>query len=651
MPTVGLSIAVTKMVAFALMFVVASVVASSGVGIGAGTPADAALSPQISITSPQNWQRVRAGAPLRVAGSAQSGSVALRQVKVVVRDTVTKQYVTATGELTGSWTALEATLSNQGSAADWQVVIPDMPAGRYKIRARAFDAERNRTAWTVRRLLVDEAPGATVAVYDDPGQGFRAATGLAESQRFSLSVTGNGTSQPSFVYRSDNDFEPGWSGAYDFLQEANHWTTFSFDGSVEVLAERLDGADIDTCVVRPLHLGITGSIDGSRCSFTLTEPAHLSVEIDEDAVASRRIEHVGLVTKHVVKHPLFVFAEPIEEDVANPGDPNTTYFGPGFHDIGLEHPLPNGHTVYIAGGAVVQGSFINAEGSPSDITIGGRGILTAKGIEETPEQQAGWRHHGISYSGGGTGNRIEGITMTDGLRGAINSYSTVDVSRVKILSWKHRNDGITAGDDSTLRHLFIKAQDDNIKLYASNLVVDQVVVWQQMSGAVLKLAWQLPRPATGNVVTDLTVIHSDVFTDYPATETDEPDLSGKSSIIASMGYRRGGSTTDLLVRDLIVESPNPHRLMALRMVSNHNNRFWGDPDANTTIDGVVVEDLVLAGEPKLASALYGNSNGRISGVEFRNVEVAGRTMTDQGQFDSTLPFVVAGRADGPTYQP
>lgn len=620
-----------------------------GALFGVTSPTTAAPRPQITIDSPLPGHHASAQQALVVSGNAASPAAPLLRVRVVVKEAGAQHYVTATGDLTSSWTALEATLHGGGPEAGWSLTVPGLPPGSYQIRARAIDVDRNRTAWLVQPLEVVEA-NSSFEVYPDPGQGYEEATGLGRSDRFAVTVTQGRTTRESYVYRSDNDFQPAWSGSLDYLQEANHWTTFSFDGSVVVAAERLDGEPIGTCMVRPLNLAITPTIEGSICSFTLDQPAQVSVEIDEGTVASRTINHVGLVTKTIVKHPLLVFAEPLEADVPLPGDPNTTYFGPGFHPIGLGHRVPNGHTVYLAGGAVVQGTLVSGDPSPEGMTIRGRGILTARGIEETPEQEARWTNHGIGLAGGGSRNLIEGITMTDGLRGAITSYSPVDVSRVKVMSWSHRNDGISVGPGSTLDHLFLKVQDDAIKLYASDLTVRDVVVWQQTSGAVLKLAWNLPRPATGNLVSDLTVIHSDVFTDYPATETDRPELSGKSSIIASMGYRTGGTTVDLVVRRLTVEDPAPHRLMALRMVSQHNGTTWGTPGAATSIEGLVIEDLVLAGAPRLDGVLYGNSAGTITGVEFRGVEVDGRILTDQADFDAALPFTVAANADPPAYR-
>jgi hypothetical protein len=623
--------------------------------LGAASPITAAASPQITIDSPAPGYHAPAGHAITATGTAASPSALLLRVRVVVKHTASQRFVTQDGGLTSSWTALDATLDRRGREAGWNLTIPGLPAGTYLIRARAIDVERNRTAWLEQTMEVTEGDvvvddDSSFQVYADPGQGYEAATGLSSSDRFAVSVTQGGVTRDSYVYQSDNDFQTSWEGGLDYLQEANHWTGFSFDGSVEVAAERLDGKSIDTCVVRPLNLGISPTINGSSCSFTLDEPAHVSVEIDESAVASHTITHVGTVTKDIVKHPLLVFADPLEVDAPQPGDPDTTYFGPGFHDIGLDYEVPNGHTVYLAGGAVVQGTFVNADPSPNGITIRGRGILTAKGIKETATQNAQWTNHGIGFTGGGSGNLVEGITMTDGLRGAITSYSPVDVSRVKMLSWSHRNDGISVGAGSTLENLFLKVQDDSIKLYASDLVVRDVVVWQQTSGAVLKLAWSLPRSVTNNRVTDLTVIHSDVFTDYPKSETQQPELSGKSSIIASMGYRTGGATTDLVVRRLTIEDPSPHRLMALRMVSHHDGKTWGTPGANTSIDGIVFEDLVLAGTPLLDSVLYGNSAGSITGIEFRSVEVGGRTLANQADFDTVLPFTVAANADDPVYR-
>jgi len=74
------------------------------------------------------------------------------------------------------------------------------------------------------------------------------------------------------------------------------------------------------------------------------------------------------------RHPLLIFANPIEADIPQRNDPNIIYYGPGIHKpAGSVINLKSNQTLYLAGGAVVQAG-INVLDS-ENVTIRGRGIL------------------------------------------------------------------------------------------------------------------------------------------------------------------------------------------------------------------------------------------------------------------------------------
>jgi hypothetical protein len=364
-----------------------------------------------------------------------------------------------------------------------------------------------------------------------------------ESDRFAVRLSQNGSTQSSFVYQGDNDADPNWSVTFNYMQVANHWTTFSFDGSVDVEVSRLDGNTIRSCFLHPLSLNIQTRTEGNSCYFTLDDPVNVSVEIDEDTSVSGNFKQIGEITKQIVKHPLFVFADPLETIPPQATDPGVLYFGPGIHRIGKEYLLANNTQVNIAGGAYVIGTLIAAQSNPSNIVIRGRGILSGVELTETANENKQWRNHAIDFSNGsrGSGLMIEGITITDPLRACIISYSPVIIQHVKLFSWNHRNDGIVAGNNSLVEDSFIKVQDDNIKLYYSNQIIRRNVIWQQTSGGVFKFAWNLSGTAQDNQVSDIDLIHSDVFNDYAAGEEDRSDMHSTSAVFSAMGFKKGAA--------------------------------------------------------------------------------------------------------------
>ncbi len=469
-----------------------------------------------------------------------------------------------------------------------------------------------------------------------------------KSSRFAVSVSQNGVTKKSFVYEDDNNSKPGWAGTLDYMQAANHWTTFSLSGSATVQAQRLDGQSIKTCVVRPLSLGIKPQIVGSKCKFTLAKPAKVSVEIDENFEITNQFKNIGVVTKQIVKHPLFVFADPLEVNPPKATTPGVIYFKPGIHQIGKGYKIPNNTQVYIAGGAYVIGNFASEQTSPSNIAIRGRGILSSYGLTETSTEQATWGNHAIDFSKGskGTGLSIEGITITDPLRSCIISYNPVDIRNVKLFSWEHRNDGIVAGNNSVIEDNFIKVTDDNLKLYYSNQTIRRNVIWQQTAGAVFKFAWSLSGVAQNNSVSDIDIIHSDVFTDYAGSEPDRADMHSTSAIFSAMGFKKGAAFQNNKFDNIRIEDKNVLRLMSLRMVSIHvlpsgKATVWGDPDpaASKLISNVTFNNIQLAGMPYKQSTLYGNAGGTINNLVFSNFKVNNQLINSEVLFDSQLDSV------------
>lgn len=516
--------------------------------------------------------------------------------------------------------------------------------GSYDIHAIAIDSRGEESISSTHRITINAIPSDnSLAVYPVPA----AISNQHKSNRFSVSVSQQGVAQNSFVYKEDNKGNPTWNGNFEYMQTANHWTTFSFSGEVKVVASRLDGANIKSCVIRPKVLKIQPVVLGNKCTFILKKPVKVSVEIDETNEVTQHINKIGTITKHIVKHPLFVFADPMETDIPSANDPNVIYFGPGLHHIGKGYAIPDNTTVYIAGGAYVIGNFISAKRHPKNVQIRGRGILSGRGLSENQSENFEWANHAIDFTKGsiGKGNLIEGITITDPLRSCIVSYNQTDVRNVKLFSWRHRNDGIGVGNNSIIEDSFLKVQDDNIKLYFSNQIIRNNVIWQQTSGAVFKFAWELKRVAQNNSVYNIDVIHSNVFFDYPVTEPDRPDLNSTSAIFSAMGFNKNAAFKNNTFQWIRIEEENLLRLMSLRMVSTHKTEFaksiWGNPNesASKLINNIMIEDLSIGGIPYKASTLYGNNGGVISKLWFSNLKINGQPISSKGQLTSKLDGV------------
>jgi hypothetical protein len=153
-------------------------------------------------------------------------------------------------------------------------------------------------------------------------------------------VTANGS--PVALYRAPAAY---FDGQYFF-------GSFDSDGAVDVTVSSTQS--LDHVRILPLSKKIAPrSLGDGRIRFRATPPFQISVERDGR------------------NSPLVLFANKPEFDAPVADAPGVVYFGPGVHRAGAIK-LTSNQTLYIAGGAVVQGG-VRLEGT--NITVRGRGIL------------------------------------------------------------------------------------------------------------------------------------------------------------------------------------------------------------------------------------------------------------------------------------
>ncbi|HEY7174478.1 MAG TPA: hypothetical protein VH442_06140, partial [Micromonosporaceae bacterium] len=254
---------------------------------------------------------------------------------------------------------------DQGGAID-QI---DGPLPSVDALADAITASTNATAADVAAHRAELAYGDITPPRQAPDLWtYPAPDGIPASDQYQVSIQQLHGPQPSFVYqtlarKTDTNNESDTS-----------WTSFSFSGIVIVRVTQLQPTGARGCLVRPTAARIPALLVGDTCVFALASPQNLSVEFTPQAGA-------------YVTHPMLVFANPPEVDTPPAtGDPNVLYFGPGVHFIGSGVPLRDNETIYLAGGAYVDGAFI-AHGAVHNVTIKGRGVLDG-GFMDTGNQDS-----------------------------------------------------------------------------------------------------------------------------------------------------------------------------------------------------------------------------------------------------------------------
>ncbi|MGI8880197.1 MAG: hypothetical protein ACR2KJ_06730 [Jatrophihabitans sp.] len=491
--------------------------------------------------------------------------------------------------------------------------LPDVDALADSITASTDQTVREVAAHRAQLAYGEiDPPRQRAAIWTYP-----APAGTAASDQYSASVQQLHGQQGSFVYQAQ-------ARKTDTNKEADtSWTSFSFSGFALVKVTQLHPTNATGCLVRPESARIPALLIGTTCYFALVTAQNVSVEFTPQAGA-------------YVTHPMLVFANPPEVDVPPAtGDPNVLYFGPGLHTIGAGVELHDNETIYLAGGAYVQGAFI-AHGAVHNVTIKGRGIIDGSfldtGNQDTNKSAPGM----IDIADQSSSNvLIDGITFVNGPRfnvRALAQYTTIH--NVKIMSWWYSTDGMVGGNKSVLEDNFIKVNDDSMKLFWGDTIARHNVIWQLENGAPFMISWNIEQNSQNFHVYDNDVIHA------------EHNSIQKSGIFRAL-HAGAGTMSRYLFENIRVEDAH-YRLFDITMENNK----WYDPALGYgQIRDLIFRNISAAGPFTVPSQVHGiDAEHTVSGVTFENVSIGGlcvRTAADAGmtvdQSDSDAIRLVADR--------
>lgn len=335
-------------------------------------------------------------------------------------------------------------------------------------------------------LLVKVNLSGAVWVYPSPHD-------TLQSNLYKVTIHQDGKSYPSFVYQDKNTFEKQLAKMTDL----NHWTTFSFNGPIEVSIEMLKGI-ATKCHIHPYSKGIVHNLSDSVITFRLETPAKLFIRID------------GLY-----EDPLFIFADAPETNIPDRNDPDVVFFEGGkIHPIGEHYPIEDGKTYYIEGGAYVLGSML-AEKHVS-ATIKGRGIISNSGSPDRHHREHGFDGVSVHFPGYNTEQLVEGITFTNPSMYCLLSRGKLTCQNVKMFGWQFETDGVGGGNGSLIEDCFFKVNDDVVKLYSTNTTVKDLVIYQQINGAPFQLSWGSGK-GHKVMVDGIDIVQSDVLNDNEMT--------------------------------------------------------------------------------------------------------------------------------------
>lgn len=284
-----------------------------------------------------------------------------------------------------------------------------------------------------------------------------------------------------------------WPGYQRPLDQTELASFGYFDNAGATTVKIMTRHKIQSVVIRPLSRDIKPKVMDHHIEFIIPGPGQFSVEVNG------------------WHHALHLFVNPPEVSVPSSDDPDVLYYGPGVHHPGKIH-LESNQAVYVAGGAVVYGSF-HAQGA-SHIRICGRGIID---VSEAERGQGG----GAIRMADCTDILIDGLVLRDPDVWCCSLFGCqhAEISNLKLVGlWRYNADGIDIcnSEDIVIRDCFVRAFDDNIVLKGlkwgrnraqasyheqpvRDVVVERCVLWNDW-GRALEIGAETSAPEIASIV-------------------------------------------------------------------------------------------------------------------------------------------------------
>lgn len=413
----------------------------------------------------------------------------------------------------------------------------------------------------------------------------------------------------SIVYgRHNDDFTvqvrtPGgeWQDLYEFDVNVDNDTrskvsmvSFDFDKEVE-LKVRLNNGLLQKVKIRPDKAGITPVIQGNQFTIRLDKPQKLSVEVNGNKLNN-----------------LHVIANAILKDPPSPNDKNVMYFGPGVHkpgDIpGDVFVIPSNTTVYIDGGALIQGKLLCNK--VENVKIIGRGIIDqgVRGVEITHSRNI----------------TVEGIKIINPRHysiylGGSQNVTIKDVTAFSLGSWTDGIDMMSCSD-VTIDDVFLRTSDDCIAIYAhrwnffgntTNVRVSNAILWAD-------IAHPINIGVHGNVAAEGDTIRNLSFKNIDILEQDEDDRSAQGTMAITSGDKN--YISNILFEKVRIDEIEEGQLFSLKVVLDPK---YGN-GAGRSIENITFKDISYKGALPNPSVVMGyDAQRKISNILLKNFNING----------------------------
>ncbi len=404
------------------------------------------------------------------------------------------------------------------------------------------------------------------------------------------------------------DFRVWVGGREVFVHSArgSGYALCALDGPAEVEVET--GFEFKKVVVRPLRHRIQPEVDGRRLRFGLSGPARLSIEFDDD-----------------ISRPLFLLAAPPEADAPSPGAPGVRCFEAGKVHAPGRIELHAGESVYIEGGAIVQGHI--AAQDADGVSVRGRGILDGSiykrgGSERVPRMMAFLNCRDVTVEGVTVVGNPSWTVMPAGCTG-------VNVRGVNILTWDVTGDGVdlVGCRDAVVEDCFLRCADDCVAVKATlyaheaggsnveNIRVRRCVCWNAHPGNALEIGFETRCDSMRDIV----------FEDCDVIRVEHEGYQSGGTFTIHNGDR--AIISDVRYENIRVEDSR-QKLIDIKVLHARYSR----DEQRGQVRGVRFKDIRVVDGPFPVSIIQGfDGEHIIEDITIENLVVHGRRITSANE--------------------
>jgi hypothetical protein len=248
---------------------------------------------------------------------------------------------------------------------------------------------------------------------------------------------------------------------------------------------------------------------------------------------------------------------------------NVVYFHPGIYYMPWNsHAFfpANVRWVYLAPGAYIKGAFQFQ--STDDIKVTGFGILSGEKYVYEADIDNNY-HHSINNQcwascvkmlrfssdyGKEQDLDLHGITISEPPYHSFVVYGDEQTFHMSVKfyhqvgSWYWQTDGLEIYSGSIIQNTFFHSNDDVLKIYHSDIIVKNIVIWKNENGPVIQWGWS-PRTISNITVDQIDIIHNRIWWE---------DIKHNTCIINSATYYADteSTTQSITIKNLWIEQWN-----------------------------------------------------------------------------------------------